>query len=572
MKSTLKLQKTAVEIIKKRYLQKDDQGKIIETPEQMFERVASNIASAEEIYNQPERYNETAQAFYELMTSLEFLPNSPTLMNAGRKLQQLSACFVLPVNDSLESIFETIKNTALIHKSGGGTGFNFSFLRPQNDVVQTTKGISSGPVSFMNVFDAATEAIKQGGTRRGANMAILNVNHPDIIKFISAKKDPSKLTNFNLSVGVNDSFIKAVKEDSQIDLINPRTSQLEKIIRAQEIFDLVVENAWKNGEPGIIFLDRIEEDNPTPKIGKIESTNPCGEQPLLNFEACTLGSLNLSLMVSKNGQPKIDWERLRERVHLGVHFLDNAVDVTRFPLKQIEDISLSNRKIGLGVMGFADLLIKLGIPYDSKQAIEVAEKTMSFIQKEAFLKSEQLAEERGAFPNFENSIYFAEKRKKLRNATLTTIAPAGTISIIAGTTGGIEPVFSYYKRRRALNNQIFTIIHPLLMDMLKEHSLSQPDILKELEKKGSPRQIKKIPDEIKNIFPAAFDIKTDWHIKIQAAFQKYTDNAVSKTINLPTNSTKEDVANAFLMAFSLKCKGITVYRHRSRSQQVLDLV
>jgi ribonucleoside-diphosphate reductase alpha chain len=608
----LPLSANARVVLERRYLARDESGRLIEKPEDLFRRVAHNIALAEKNYGaSKEQVAAWEERFYSLLASLRFLPNSPTLGNAGRPLQQLSACFVLPVEDSMTGIFDAIKHTALIHQSGGGTGFAFSRLRPAGDRVQSTGGIASGPVSFMRVFDAATEAIKQGGTRRGANMAILAVEHPDIEEFINLKSDMVTLTNFNISVAASDRFMSAVERNEDYELINPRTGQVVRRLNARHVFRQIVENAWKNGDPGLVFLDRVNRDNPTPQLGRIEATNPCGEQPLLPYESCNLGSLDVSKFVrQEQGRRRgrvpfaagesasgggsrfpvpggsgdgwgVDWEEVASIIPLCVRFLDDVIDMNLYPMPEIEEKTKLTRKIGLGVMGWADLLFRLGIPYDSEQALSLGERLMTFIQEHADRASEELARERGVFPAWKGSIY-EKGGPRLRNATRTTVAPTGTLSIIADCSAGIEPVFALaFVRQHFLDPKDpgrvtqLSEVDKYFEEVARREGFHSTELIEELAQVGSLKALsasrrRSIPAPVRRAFVTAHDISPEWHVRMQAAFQRHTDNAVSKTINFPETATPNDVEKAYLLAYREGCKGITIYRDRSREMQVLS--
>ncbi len=565
----LKLPLNAILVLERRYLKKDKEGRVIESTSQMFKRIARSIAEVEKQYGKSDaEIAKYENEFYSMMTNLEFIPNSPTLMNAGTMFRQLSACFVLPIEDSIDSIFDTLKAAAIIHKTGGGTGFSFSRLRPKGDVVKTTGGIASGAISFAKIYDTATEIMKQGGRRRGANMGVLRVDHPEIMDFIVAKEKEGVLRNFNLSVTVTDKFMKAVEEDSDFDLINPRNGEKMETLKARATWNLMVMMAWKNGEPGVIFLDTMNRRNPTPRLGQIESTNPCGEQPLLPYESCNLGSIDVSKFVADDGN--MNWNRLRQTVRLAVRFLDNVVDANVYTLSEIEEITKGNRKIGLGVMGFADMLIKMGIRYNTEEGLQTGEKLMKFITAEARIMSVELGEEKGSFPNFPESIW-EKQYKAMRNATVTTVAPTGTISIIASCSQGIEPLFAIVYVREVAESLGRSLIevNPLFERIALKDGFYDEALIKKIAKKTSIQGVEEVPEHVRNLFVVAHDISAEWHVRMQAAFQKHTDNAVSKTINFPNRATPDDIERAYWLAYKLGCKGITVYRHGSREKQVL---
>ena len=566
----LSLSENAELVLRKRYVRKGPEGEEMETPQELFWRVAAAIAASETAYEQtPFSQEALARRFYDLMASCRFFPNSPTLMNAGTELGQLAACFVLPVGDSMEEIFDAIKYAALIHKSGGGTGFSFSRLRAADSRVGSTGGVASGPISFLRIFNTATEQVKQGGTRRGANMGILRVDHPDILEFIRVKEREGELNNFNLSVALTEDFMRRVEADAEYPLIAPQSEKEVGRLGAREVFTLLVQKAWESGDPGIIFLDRINRDNPTPQLGDIEATNPCGEQPLLPYEACNLGSINLSRFADAPAQ-ELDWEGLRESVHLAVRFLDNVIDASVYPLPQIKDQVKRNRKIGLGIMGWADLLYQLRIAYDSRQALSLGEKVMDFIQKEARSASKDLARERGPFPAYADSVFGKQNLGPYRNATTTTIAPTGTLSILAGCSSGIEPLFALSFVREVMDGERLVETNPIFRQAMEEAGCASQRLLDEVARKGTVRDMELVPDDMRNVFVTAMDIDGEAHLRMQAAFQKYTDNAVSKTVNLPHEATQEDIRHIYWLAYEQGCKGVTVYRDGCKSVQVLS--
>lgn len=562
----LKLGVNTLRVLARRYLLKDDKGNVVETPRELFRRVAKAVAAGDLISDPQADVQKSEEEFYQMLTNLEFMPNTPTLMNAGTDIGQLSACFVLPVGDSLREIFDAVKYTTLIQQSGGGTGFSFSRLRPRGDIVKSTKGQASGPVSFMRVFDVATDVVKQGGRRRGANMGILRIDHPDVLEFITSKTTEGFLRNFNISVTATDRFMEAVEKKEDYELINPRTGQAVRKMNAAEVFDLIIRMNWQTGDPGMVFIDEVNRRNQTAHIGEIESTNPCGEQVLHPYESCNLGSINLAKVIS-NGQ--VDWIKLRQLVRAGVHFLDNVIDINKFPLPQIKEITEANRRIGLGVMGLAEALIMLNIPYDSEEALEFAEKLMKFIADESHKMSAELGEKRGSFPNFKGSSWDKEGYKTMRNATTTTIAPTGTISIIAQTTSGIEPLFAISFVRDVMEGTKLLETNGLFERIARERGFYSQELMMEIATTGSVKKNDKIPEDVQRLFATALDIDPEWHVRMQAAFQKYTDNAVSKTINLRPEATPEDIRKAYLLAYKLKCKGITVFRYGSKREQVL---
>lgn len=572
IRDELKLGLNALTVLQKRYLLRNEEGKVVENPVQLFHRVAKTIAEVDRQFGATNAGVKIAEEeFYDSMSKREFIPNTPTLMNAGTNLGLLSACYVIPVPDSLEGIFTALKHMAIVQQQAGGTGFSFSRLRPKGDIVKSTKGVASGPVTFATIFDQTTNVIKQGGKRRGANMGILRVDHPDILEFIAAKAQPGVLTNFNISVAITDSFMEAVRKNQEYDLINPRTGKSVKKLRARYVWSLIIDYAWKSGDPGVIFIDEINKRNPTANVGEIEATNPCGEQPLHPYESCNLGSINLTKMTHqlKNGKYEVDWLKLKKTIHKAVHFLDNVIDASHFPIHEIEQMTKANRRIGLGIMGWADLLLMLNVRYDSEAALKLAEKLMKFINDEARTASEKIGRDRGSFTNFKGSLWDKQKIKAMRNATCTTIAPTGSISIIAGCSSGIEPLFAVSFVRNVLEGTRLLETNKIFEEIARKRGFYSEELMNKIAKSGSIQKFKEIPADVRNVFVTALDIKPEWHVKMQAVFQKYTDNAVSKTINFPPNATIDDVRKAYELAYKLKCKGITVYRYGSKAEQVL---
>jgi len=570
--TTLALSENALRVMEARYLRRDAQRRLTETPEQLFARVAKAIAQAELLLGDAHQADYWEEIFYKTLTAFDFLPNSPTLMNAGTPLGQLSACFVLPVDDTMESIFEAVKQMALVQRTGGGTGFAFSRLRPKGEVVASTGGVASGPVSFMKIFDGATEHIKQGGKRRGANMGVLRVDHPDIMEFVRAKLDGTSLQNFNLSVGVTDAFLEAVQRDQPYDLIDPRSAAPVGHLRAKMVFDAIVDAAWHTGDPGLLFLDCLNRTNPTPHLGRIEATNPCGEIPLLPYESCNLGSINLAHMLTmQGGDATVDWQKLRATTRTAVRFLDDVIEVNRYPLPEIDRMSRGNRKIGLGVMGFADMLLRLGMSYDSDDAVAFAGTLMRAIAEAARQASQELAEERGVFPNWKGSVYEAQ-HLKVRHATCLAVAPTGTLSIIAGTSASIEPLFALaYRRTHVLGEQTLTEVNPIFVEALDRHGVRAAELIDQVLEKGHLREVAGVPEKLKRLFVTALEIPVERHLQMQAAFQQHVDNSVSKTVNLPQDATPQDVARAYWRAWELGLKGITIYRYGSKAMQVVEL-
>lgn len=569
----IKCTKNSLKVLETSYLDKNDRGEVVEKPRDLFRRVAKTIAAIDFQYGASGE--ESAKEFYRMMTNFEFMPNTPTLGNAGRRMGQLSACFVLPIEDSIEGIFETVKNTALIHQTGGGTGFSFSRLRPKNDLVKSTKGQSSGPVSFMKVFDKTTEQIKQGGVRRGANMAVLRVDHPDILEFINCKRDLTQMTNFNISVGITDKFMQALAEDGEYELVNPHTNEVTEKLKAKDVFSNIIDNAWRQGDPGIVFIDRMNENIPVPELGPIESTNPCGEQPLEPYGSCNLGSINLSKMVAEdNGNSHIDYDKLRRAVRNGVRFLDNVIDANRYPIKPIERVSKQLRRIGLGVMGFADMLIKISVPYNSAEAVRIADEVMAFIHTEGWQMSQELAEKRGPFPAWEKSIYHQRGDVPVRNAAVTTVAPTGRTSVISDCSSGIEPLFAIsYIRENVLNEgDTLVEVNSMFEKVAKERGFYTESLMKKIAQKGSVQDLMEVPEDVRRVFVTSHDITPEWHVKIQAAFQKHVDSAVSKTVNFKHDAQEKDVEEVYRLAYELGCKGVTIYRDGSRDKQVLNIV